>query len=1260
MRAFVARHLAMLTVALTLALLLTALPVGSTQAQEVVTPTVEEPTPTPPQGDTPPETTPDPAAAEPTVGPHAEGEQATDDAAQVEEAAPAEELVALPEGYVPPPEAAELSNSELADLQFPNQVQGDIKLDVIVSPERIQAGQELSYTYVYTNSRSTAASFIVRARWTNFKRVGDGGVYQFCKTPTCEATAVTGPAVARDTTATSDTEIVYNVASLNPGQSGRFTVLLGTRPEQFPTTGTAPKRPAGSAQIANNKTSAVISEDTANALFVGPVFVLTKTVSSSVQRVYVGDEVEFTITIGNATSTGDIIDGRTRTDAVAATNIQFVDKFPDASEFVRADGPVAPTVDTTNKELRWTFPGPLNPGAAPITIKVVFKKLDLNAECGRLNNKTFRVTSNEMPLQTGTTRFAVSGRSAGIDVRTPLQIQSISVEPNNPIYGTEALLTIKVASYWRAPINNLEVRYYIQSNGFYSPVAADPPPVEKPTGATPGGTVKWLINMPAAANINTPAVATIRLTVRGDYNKNIAGGTGRAQIITTPAQNVPSACIATVDGRANFQPRLYFSKLPDPDATPNEQGRYVVRPGDPFTFIISVENRGVADATDVVIQDLMPGEAGANFNYVLGSATLNGTPIPDTSLEVVDGRNGTVTLRDVTIPAGDTVDFQLQLNVVGDEFIDYCNRALISSGNEEVRAVTNRVCVRLNPPFTLAKTANRLVVDGNNTADNREVEFTLSFTNQDNASYQIGLYDAAGKFELVRVVEGDAPVPATIITPNDYEWPTKTVAGGETYRVRVVMKLSPAQCSTAKYTNELLFRIKPTSGNSYLVRTVPATKVEVQFNCGRNLISFNKSVDIQTVSTRDRHVYTLNVRNENQTDAITNVEISDVLPSGFTYVGMDSGSLVKSAPTATTRTDGRIRLTWKVPSLAAKATSTVRFIARSGDIVGTFENWLTASADNLLGVLNCVPDSNTPNPSCGGYIRILDENVERIYATRSVKVEPLATLEPSIDNKDQCAQPNEGRSYQVALVNTNRHAYASTTVTTTLPLGLHFDGVAGNVPAPRILSQNDKGTVLVWQNLSVPAKPGNATSSQLVLDIKLRIGQVWGPLQPRVEANSPDGSLPKKDGVLDPTVSLCSSGPAIGLDASKRRVLPDEEFFYVLSLVNPESTAITVSVNNTLPTKLRFVANVQGDAPSSTTGGALVWNNIQVPAANNGAPGVKLIIFKVKVTGAKVGDVILNEARVGTSSTSVDGTNGDVEVVVVDAGTRVYLPFIRR
>lgn len=1088
----------------------------------------------------------------------------------------------------------------------PMGVQGVVTLDVSV-PDTIRAGDTIDYTYTYVNTGATIATgLVVEAIWTNFSLAVNGN-WQFCNpSNTCDVLAgsVQGPTVTKSTGPTITTPR-FTIGNLAPGQQGRFTVRLDTRNDIFPKTNQPVSRPAGSGNLYLNGASTPTSQDTAATLVIGPVLVLKKTATTT-GKIYPTETGTFVVHIGNATNTGDNTNGQIRADARQATNIIIKDTFPQGGEFVSATG--NPAVDTTAKTVTWTIAGPLAPGQT-MDLQVVFKKLDVNIDCGLLNNGVLSVTSDEIPFN-GNTRYTINGVGTNVPLQIPMVIKSVISTPGSAVYGSNGTLAIIVQNFWNQPLTGVKLNYFVQSNGSYMPGSAAPAPTTAPDGSQPGGTVTWTFNMPAGSK-TTPTEATFSLGVAGGYDSAVQGGTGRAQLVA-PA-GVPSACIQPKDGRLGLNPRLKLTKTTDADPATKVGNTYFVERGQEFNYIIDVTNTGVAPATAVNITDLLPKETGANFRYVGGSAT-----VPPTT--VTDGLGGVIAWNGLSIPAGGSIQIRYRLIVDGRDFQAYCNTATATSGSEAISYGARSVCVKINPQILVTKTVDKATANPGDT-----VRFTLTLANQENVPYQVGLYDKLGDLIFVNQESGNAGQPQLL--SKALSWPLMTLQPGQQVQAVIVATI-PTICVTRDYINEVLFSIV-----DGLIQPIPPVTAKVRVNCGQ--IEYSKTSDRPIASLQDRIVYTLPIRNAGGT-LVSNVEVDDLLPQGFTFVGMEGTSNILTPPTKQTTTDGRTKLIWTLPSIAANTTVNIKFIARSGDVVGDYDNFVTVPVGG----------------KCVGSCKSGSDGI--LYGYRTVTVQPLITMEPKI-TPNTCALPGDKRTYQLTILNTNNHDYGSTEVLLTLPFGLRFNKVLNSTPTPLVTIANNGVSTIKWSDLRIPAKPANAFGSQVVLEIELQAGQVWGNLDTVVATTSPDGLIPRKDGVVDPTVQVCPTSPAITKDVNRLTVSTGNDLVYRIMLANPTDTAYTATVEDQLPNNFSFVANVQGQA--NVSGNTLTWANVAVPAATNGVAGVVILEFSAHVNSTEKGKTYTNTATATSPSVSVDPTYNSVTVRVT---INSFLPMMRR
>jgi uncharacterized repeat protein (TIGR01451 family) len=1152
-----------------------------------------------------------PDAATPTAEGAADGtsgETQSPDAVDVTEESEAEppSTEALPEYSPTPLEGTTTSDFSTAAIQ------GVITLDVS-APDTVRAGNPIDYTYAYKNNSGTTASGVeIEAVWSNFKVTKDNAAWQWCGPENCgvQAGSVQGPAVTV-ISGPSASGVRFRIGQLAPGESGRFSVRLISNPAIYPKTGQPVTRPASSAKLYNGSTTP-ISEDTANTMVVGPVFNLTKAAVTTT-KIYPGETAEFVIRVGNATGSGDSVNGQVRADAIDATNVVISDNMPSGGEFVSATP--AP-VDPTSTTLSWQL-GNLPVGQTK-EIRVVFRKADVKSDCNRLNNATYNVTSAEMPAN-----LTVAGKAASVDTVIPMAIKSLTASPSAIVYGAEATLTIVVQNFYNKNLSGVRLNYDIQNNVYYIAGSANPTASASPDSTQLGGRLTWTFDMPAGSK-TTPTERTFTLRVRANYTSSSNRGSAYAQII--PPVGVPSACIAANDTGVKVDPRLSLTKTTDASPETKINNNYIVERGSTFWYMIDVTNNGPADATDVNVYDALPKEDGANFSYVGGSATMNGQPrAPDTA---TNGQNGTLIWNNLSIPSGTTVRLRYALKVNGLDYVTYCNYATAEKLNEQITHITSqrKVCVKINPQIHVTKTANKKAV-----GPGEEVQFTLTLTNRESYPYRVGLYDLLGSFTFVRQERGYAePQPVS----GGLTWPLVDLPPGEQISAVIVAKV-PTNCVNKSYDNEVLFR-----NDTHLIQPVPRVKASVAVFC--SLLEYSKIVDRSPVSLQDRMVYTISVRNANTSSPINNVTVDDILPQGFSYVGMEGTSVIKSAPAQTMRSDGRPKLTWNIPSIASNTTVTIKFIARSGNTIGTYENWVTASAPEVLGVCKgtCISQTENGTP------------VE--YSVRAVTVQPLITIAPEI-NPDTCTQPGQSRTYRLSVVNTNNHLYSNTTVKAALPFGLQYVRPLGTTPMPAVNIDNAGVTTIQWSNLTIPAKPKDAFAAQVVLEVEVLVGHVWGNLITVEQATSPDGLIPRKDGVQNAIVRVCATSPAIAKDVNHRAVRAGSEVLYQISLANPTDRALDITVEDHLPAGMSFVQMVAGPAPS-VNNSTLRWN-VTVPAATNGQAGHLILQFKARTPSGNPGTKLTNTAQVVASSTPFNATYNSVTVDIV---VQLYIPLLQR
>lgn len=1114
---------------------------------------------------------------------------------------------------LPAPETPLLTTAEPV---VPAGIQGIVKLDVAVV-DTIRAGEYITYTYIYTNTGTAATNGIeIATIWDRFNPKPNSD-WQFCIDGDCNVLpgSVQGPSVTRiDTPPPAPYHAHFSIGNLAANQSGRFSIRLGTRKDLYPRTGSPVTRPSGSGSLFLAGATAPTSEDTAASIVIGPVLVPTK-IADANQLIYPTESAGYTIRVGNATGRGDSSGGQIRPDTRNATSIVLIDTFPTGGNFVSATG--NPTVDLDKRTVTWQIPGPLKPGQT-VEFRIVFSKADVAANCGHLRNGTYSVTSAEYPLDR-TERYKIqgSGEFADVPVVTPVVLKA-SALPNRIVYGEVATETIVVQNFWSQPLTGVQLSYTLQNNVYYQAGSATPTPTTAPDSTKLGGVITWTFDIPAGSK-TSPSEATFKVTLRADYIPQTRGSTVHVKV---PA-GVPAACITDIKADIGVSPRLTYQKITDADPSTIIGNAYQVFRSQHFPYIIEITNNGSTDATEVSVIDSLPGDTGAAFSFVSGSATFDGEPREPDS--VSDGQGGTLIWNNLRVRAGETARLIYMLNVDGRDFYRYCNRATVTSGQEALNSGQRQVCVKINPDLEVIKT-----VDRTNAAPGEEIQFTLTLTNHEATAYEAGLVDYLNQFTFVRQVSGyRQPDPQTrtdILT-----WPIVSIAPGATIAVTIVARV-PSECATRDYRNEALFQ-----NRTDIIHRLPPMVVNVHVTCGK--LKFAQSINRNTASLQDQLLYTLQLHNTDG-NPISNITVEELLAPGFKYVGLDGSSDIRSAPIIQLIAGNRYKLTWPVATIAAGKTLRIKFIATSGDIVGTSRSLMVA----------------TPDGQCETRCVTNDDLIT--YSFADVAIQPLITMEPKIV-EEGCAKPGEKRTYQLAIINTNTHDYGNTAVTVTLPYGLSYVRAVDDTPAPTPTSTPGGGQLLTWTGLRVPAKPGGTFASQVTLRVELEVGQVLGNLATIVETTSPDGLIPRKDGVSDPTVLVCQSGPAIAMAVDHTLARINDDLIFRMTLANPTGGPLQVSVKDVLPSAFTYRSWESGIQPV-INGQTLTWTNITIPAASGTRPGVLSFAFKVQLTSGTPNQTYTNTGQITASPVAFDTTYSSASVTVATNIYFIYQSLIQR
>tara|TARA_R110000868_G_scaffold822_2_gene6104 strand:- start:5660 stop:15532 length:9873 start_codon:yes stop_codon:yes gene_type:complete len=399
------------------------------------------------------------------------------------------------------------------------------------------------------------------------------------------------------------------------------------------------------------------------------------------------------------------------------------------------------------------------------------------------------------------------------------------------------------------------------------------------------GTGAWAINTLAnAASSSLTIIATINAA--GSYaNTATISGTEPDPIMANNTATVTPVPVPVTD--------LMITKAVD-NLTPDV--------GSNIVFMIVASNNGPSAGTGVSVTDLLP----AGYTY------LNSTPSPGTTYDLV---TGLWTIGTLTNAASSTLTITATVRASG----PYENTATISGTENDPVIGNNTATVSPVPvPVTdlaITKTADNLTPNAGS-----NVVFTVVATNN-------GPSGATGVNVTDLLPSGytyvGSTVPGTSYAPITGVWAIGTLANAASSTLTITARVN----ASGPYTNIATIsgtEVDPSAANNSATFTpvpVPVTDLAI-----------TKTADNLTPNAGSNVVFTV-VATNNGPSGATGVNVTDLLPSGYTYVS-------SAAPAGTTYTP--VTGVWTIGTLANGGSSTLTITARVNGS-GPYDNTATIS-----------------------------------------------------------------------------------------------------------------------------------------------------------------------------------------------------------------------------------------------------------------------------------------------------------------------------
>lgn len=688
----------------------------------------------------------------------------------------------------------------------------------------------------------------------------------------------------------------------------------------------------------------------------------------------------------------------------------------------------------------------------------------------------------------------------------------------------------------------------------------------------------------------------------------------------------------------------------------------LVQPGDLLTYTLGFENTGNANATGVVLEDIVP--ANTDFVSASGGGLESGGIVtwPETGLPV--GVPGSVTMTvQVKSPLTDGTVITNAASIISDQTTEV---------NDEVT-----VTVQSSPILELSKTADRIVA-----IPGELLTYSLSLYNSGNANASnVMLLDTLPDNTVFVSATGGGTESGGVVSWTAAELPVGIVAS-----VSLTVSVNqPLDNGTPVVNTASLYSDQTDPVNASLTLNVQSSPV----------LSLVKTADKPVVNPGEQISYTLSFSNAGNANA-NNVVLEDTLPANTTFVsttggGTENGGIVTWAiPELAVGPGGSVTLTVLVDSPLDNGTS----IYNSA----TLDSNETApvSADHTLAVqsmpvltLEKTADKSVVIPGDLISYRIDFANTGDADASDVTLVDQLpadtsfvSATGGGVESAGTVVWPffqipaGSGGSV-VVVVSVNSPLEDATTLHNTVSLGdgtsapvtAFADVIVQSAPVPVInksadvtfvqegeqinytIDYSNTGTAILQGAVLTDELPANtrfiSASDGGVFD---GVGVSWniGGLNPatggtvtlavQVEGTVNDGDIISNVGSLTSTnaqpvadvVSVTVLGSAI-LEITKtagvENVLAGEQVEYTISVTNSGNTTATgLVIEDAIPSLSEFVAASDG---GSLENGVVTWQLADLPPGS-----VSLVTLTVRVSlAAPVGASITNTASVVSDDT---------------------------
>ncbi len=389
--------------------------------------------------------------------------------------------------------------------------------------------------------------------------------------------------------------------------------------------------------------------------------------------------------------------------------------------------------------------------------------------------------------------------------------------------------------------------------------------------------------------------------------------------------------------------------------------------GDVVTFTLNLSNLGDVDATGVSIRNLVPigfGSVtainnGGTFSFVSRNISWTGLTVPLGANTVSLTFNATV-----LTPTGTSGEFTHVSQVIAADQFDLDSTPNNDDGDQSEDDEASITAAPLQADLSLTKS-----VVGNNLNPyvGTLMSFEISVTNSgpDDATNVVVVDQLLSGFSFVSY----NATAGTYSSANGF-WQIGTLANGITETLLINVTVNP----TGNYTNTS----QVIASDAYDPDSTPANGVSSEDDQGDITVAPEEVIDLSLTKTIDKSPplvsdnvrFTITVTNDGPSDA-TSVEVTDLLPSGYTYVSDNSGGSYDE-----------LTGIWTVGTVANGASQSLSILANV-NASGNYVNVAEITGHDQTDV-DSTPNNNVPGEDDQDEVVVVPNPIVDISVTKTV------------------------------------------------------------------------------------------------------------------------------------------------------------------------------------------------------------------------------------------------------------------------------------